>query len=307
MSGSQEKHNGEPSSKTIRLMVDRESCAIAKAKPYSLSSVDKSSSTLNRITRPSSSDKSSEKMRSAPPVKGIRSPEIAQMVSSDEEAPNKRKRRLSKRSKSDIIESPSKPTVPLPDVNENISPDDYLLKLVEAQLGLKLEQRKAMEVKDFFHESTEEEKAAYTTEVVTAVRDEQLDHLEKMRENGQELNCFNRFGESLLNLACRRGFQSIVRYLMDQPNVTVKSSDDCGRTPLHDACWHPQAQTTICKWILEEEPALFFIKDKRGCSAFEYARPEHWPVWRKFLLENRESLEKLQDPVIKSMLSKQAL
>mmetsp|Transcript_5205 Transcript_5205/g.12453 ORF Transcript_5205/g.12453 Transcript_5205/m.12453 type:complete len:307 (+) Transcript_5205:81-1001(+) len=226
-----------------------------------------------------------------------------QTVSSDEESESKsRKRRLSKQS--DVIERPTQPSAPLPDVDENISPDEFLLKLVDAQLGYRLEPKKAMEVKEFFHKSTDGEVAAYTTEVVTAVRDEELDHLRKMQENGQELNCFNRFGESLLNLACRRGFESIVRYLMDQPSVTVKSSDDCGRTPLHDACWHPQPQLTICKWILEEEPALFFIMDRRGCTAFQYARPQHWPVWRKFLLENRQSLDGLKDPAIKSMLSK---
>ena len=229
--------------------------------------------------------------------------EISQLVSSgDESESNSRKRRLSKRSKS--IEIAIEPTAPLPDVDENISPDEFLLKLVDAQLGYKLEPKKATEMKDFFHKSTDAEVAAYTTEVVSAVRDEDLDRLQNMQENGQELNCFNRFGETLLNLACRRGFEPIVRYLMDQPGVTVKTSDDCGRTPLHDACWHPQPQLNICRWIFEEEPALFFIMDKRGCTAFEYARPEHWPLWRNFLFDNRQCLDRLKDPAVRSMLSK---
>lgn len=232
--------------------------------------------------------------------------EIAQLVSSGDESEtnsNSRKRRHSKRSDS-IIEILSEPTVPLPDVDENISPDEFLLKLVDAQLGYKLEPKKATEIKDFFHKSTDDEVAAYTTEVVTAVRDEELDHLRKMQNDGQELNCFNRFGESLLNLACRRGFESIVRYLMDQPGVTFKTSDDCGRTILHDACWHPQPQLKICQWILEEEPLLFFVMDRRGCTPFEYARPQHWPVWRQFLLDNRYNLGGLKDPAIRSMLAK---
>lgn len=228
-------------------------------------------------------------------------PTNVQTVSSDEESESKPRKRPKH---VNTIEGQWEPTAPLPDVDENISPDEFLLKLVDAQLGIKVEPKKAMEVKGFFHQSTDEEVAAYNSEVVSAVRDEELDRLRKMQENGQKLNCFNRFGESLLNLACRRGFESIVRYLMDQPSITVKTSDDCGRTPLHDACWHPQPQLSICKWILEEEPALFFIMDRRGCTAFEYARPQHWPVWRKFLLENRHSLDGLKDPARKSMLYK---
>lgn len=268
--------------------------------PISLSRVDECSF---QSRKEGGSSENSLDGNNAPQLKDLTGPETVQVVSSDEEVPNSRKRRLSKRSESIEIENISKLCAPLPDVDEKVSPDDFLSKLVAAQIGLKFEPKKAMDVKDFFYESTEEEKAAYTADVLTAVRNEEIDELRKMKENGKELNCFNRFGESLLNLACRRGFKTIVRYLMDQPNVTVRISDDCGRTPLHDACWHPQPQLEICKWILEEEPALFFIKDKRGCTAFEYARPEHWPIWRKFLLDNRLYLDGLKEPAIRSMLS----
>ena len=59
------------------------------------------------------------------------------------------------------------------------------------------------------------------------------------------MDCFNRFGESLLNIACRRGFEDIVAYLLEQESVSVRHCDDCGRTPLHDACWHPTLTGTL--------------------------------------------------------------
>jgi hypothetical protein len=192
----------------------------------------------------------------------------------------------------------------LPDPNEDISPDDFLVKLVHAVYGYNFESKTTLEMKGFFCTVSEEQMVAYNTEVVAAVRNNDLDELKQLHQNGQAMNCFNRFGESLLNSACRRGMEEIVRYLFDQPDISIRTSDDCGRTPLHDTCWNPTPQLTICKWILEKEPALFFAKDRRGCSAFQYARKEHWPIWRKFLLDNRYSLEGLTDPDIRSRLTK---
>jgi len=229
-------------------------------------------------------------------------PATVTQVSSDDESEPRSERRYS--NQQEITKGIIQPSAPLPNVDENINPDEFLLKLVDAHLGYKLEPKKALELKSFLTKATDENIAAYTSEVVTAVRNEELDHLRQMEQNGQDLNCFNRFGESLLSLACRRGFESIVRYLLDQPKVNLRHSDDCGRTPLHDACWHPVPQLTICKWILEEEPALFFITDRRGCTAFQYARPEHWPIWRKFLMDNRESLDGLKDPAVRGMFTK---
>jgi len=82
--------------------------------------------------------------------------DIFNVVSSgDESESNSRKRRLSKPSESteilpESIEILSKPTAPLPNVDENISPDEFLLKLVDAQLGFNFEPKKASQIKDFF-------------------------------------------------------------------------------------------------------------------------------------------------------------
>jgi hypothetical protein len=205
-----------------------------------------------------------------------------------------------------IIELPLVSAVSLPDPDEDVSPDEFLLKLVAAQYGFSFEAKPALSLDGFFVEVSEKQMAAYNNDVVSAVRNNELDHLKQLHADGQLMNCFNRFGESLLNIACRRGFQSIVRYLFDQPDISIRHRDDCGRTPLHDACWHPSPQLTICKWILETDPVLYFIKDRRGCTAFQFARPEHWPIWRQFLLDNRESLDGLTDPEIQSRLTTKA-
>jgi len=194
----------------------------------------------------------------------------------------------------------------LPDPKvDNVSPDEYLHKLVYATCGVELEYKKARSMENFFAKVTEEQVAAYTTAVVTACRTDDLDAMKKLHtEDGQILNCFNRFGESLFAMACRRGFVSIVEYLLQSPDVNLRIADDCGRTVLHDACWNPSPQLTICEWIMEREPALFFIADNRGCSPFQYARTEHWGIWRQFLFEKRDLLHALTQQDVKKRLSK---
>jgi len=195
----------------------------------------------------------------------------------------------------------------LPDANDaRMSPDEYLHKLVFATCGMHLEPKKAKTLNDYFAEVTDDQIAAYTMTVVSACRSNDLDALKKLHsEEGQTMNCFNRFGESLLTMACRRGFEAIVEFLLEQSDVDVRISDDSGRTVMHDACWNPSPQLKICQWIMARDPSLFFIADNRGCTPFEYARPEHWGTWRQFLLDNKDSLQALRADDVKSKLSKQ--
>mmetsp|Transcript_14749 Transcript_14749/g.26446 ORF Transcript_14749/g.26446 Transcript_14749/m.26446 type:complete len:317 (+) Transcript_14749:323-1273(+) len=186
-----------------------------------------------------------------------------------------------------------KDTTDLPDPKENISPEEYLKKLVKAMCGIEVEAKKARSLTDFFCKVSDDQIEAYTVTVVSAVRNNDLETLKKLHEEGQVLNCFNRFGESLLHMCCRRGFEDMVDYLLD--HVDIRVCDDNGRTVLHDACWNPSPQLKICGRIMEREPTLFFICDNRGCSPFQYARPEHYEIWKQFLFDNRDFLKALKN------------
>jgi hypothetical protein len=203
-----------------------------------------------------------------------------------------------------LLDSDEQRKLLLPDPKDNVSPSDFLKKLVKSICGMDVIAQKARSLNNFFCQVSEKQMEAYTVTVVSTVRNNDLESLKKLQAEGQALNCFNRFGESLLHMACRRGFEDIVEYLLDQPEVDVRICDDNGRTVLHDACWNPLPQLKICKHILDRDPVLFFICDNRGCSPFDYARPEHFEIWRKFLLENRDSLKSLQDDEIVGKLFK---
>jgi ankyrin repeat protein len=94
-----------------------------------------------------------------------------------------------------------------------------------------LEVEAALSLEAFFAEVSEDQTAAYTAQVVRTVRNDDLEALKQLHSEGQILNCSNRFGESILSLACRGGYESIVDYLLSQPDSDVQICDDSGRTP----------------------------------------------------------------------------
>ena len=141
---------------------------------------------------------------------------------------------------------------------------------------------------DEFKNPTQEEIDAYSNDAIAAVRSCDIDSLRSIHESGRSLRCCNRFGESLLHVACRRSTPEIVEFLLHEAGVCPRIRDDYGRTPLHDAVWRAHPEVNIVELILNVEPRLAFVEDVRGHKPFQYARREHWGRWREFLCENRE-------------------
>ena len=190
---------------------------------------------------------------------------------------------------------------PLPDPSvANVHPDAFLADLVESMFGIKLQIKPCLDLQGYFPTITEEQMKAYTIEVTMIARNNDVGKLrEFFQHHGKAaLDCYNRFGEGLLNLSCRRGFRDMAHFLMDEVELSVRVRDDYGRTPLHDACWNPEPQLEICSWIIARDPSLFLIADKRGFTPFQYARPGDWIIWRRFLFDHRHHLSALIQPEI---------
>ena len=151
--------------------------------------------------------------------------------------------------------------------------------------GLSTKAFPALELQNFFLEPTDEHLDSYDKAVLDAVHDEDVDTLRAMFKSGKNLQCCNRFGESLLHMVCRRGFVRIAAFLIHEAGVSLRVRDDCGRTPLHDACWAMLPAYELVELLIAEEPDLLLISDKRGHTPFQYARREHWHYWRKFLYD----------------------
>eukprot|EP00980_Cylindrotheca_fusiformis_P017967 scaffold5707_cov112-Cylindrotheca_fusiformis.AAC.6 len=132
---------------------------------------------------------------------------------------------------------------------------------------------------------TKEMISSYTMEVSKAVRDNDLERLRKLRDSGAMMNCCNKFGDTLLNIACRRSHTRIVKFLIEEANVPLYCRDDQGRVALHDALWTSQANLEIVEMLLKRAPELALLPDKRGHTPFDYARQNNWGQWIRFLSE----------------------
>jgi Ankyrin repeats (3 copies)/GAF domain len=199
-----------------------------------------------------------------------------------------------------IIENPSAIKMPLPDPKtSSADPDEYLAQLAKAlspNQTFKLQIKASHLMEDYFPPISEEQMARYNVNVVSMARNNDLDGIKALfAEHGRDaLDCYNRFGEGLLTLACRRGFRDMVQFFMsEEVNLPVRVRDDYGRTPVHDACWNPAPLLEICEWIMEKDPSLFLLADKRGFTAFQYARQSDWQVWRQFLFDHADLLRPL--------------
>merc|ERR1712087_120602 len=148
----------------------------------------------------------------------------------------------------------------------------------------------ALDLQDFFVNVTSEHVKAYTNDVVAAIRNEDISILREMHLNGITLQCCNRFGESIMHMACRRGAVKVVRFLHEEAGVSFRVRDDYGRTPLHDAFWTAKPHAELVKMIISNCPDLLLISDRRGFMPLSYVRDEHWSMWCEFLEENRDML-----------------
>jgi hypothetical protein len=141
-----------------------------------------------------------------------------------------------------------------------------------------------------FHNPTEDEIAAYSQDVIKAVRERDIPQLREFLKAGRSLQCCNRFGESLMHMACRRGFNDVVHFLVLEANCTLYVRDDYGRTAMHDAAWSPLPNFDLMQFLIEQTPELLLQSDVRGHTPFSYVRKEHWEEWIAFLQKFRGKL-----------------
>jgi len=182
----------------------------------------------------------------------------------------------------------------------DINPDEYL-KTIMGSMGYPSDPVDTLSVADFFHEHTPEQIAAYDNETCNAARSDDLDALRGLFRAGKTLQCSNRFGESLIHIACRRGSFPVISFLLTEAGVSIRVRDDCGRTPLHDACWASHPNFEVIRMLIEREPDFLMLCDKRGHTPLAYVRREKWGDWCRFLNENRTLLAPKGNILAKNM------
>lgn len=133
----------------------------------------------------------------------------------------------------------------------------------------------------------------YDMEKVTAIRENNLEKLRSILDNGGCFDACNRNRESLLHLACRRANIDVVKFLVDEAHVKVEVQDDLGRSVLHDICWRPLPDFELMEYIMRKVPPSFLLtEDRRGHTCFDYCRKLDWSKWTGFLRVHARSIQR---------------
>lgn len=195
----------------------------------------------------------------------------------------------------------------------SVSPSDYWKGLlnewnVPILDTVGIEQDDTEDRVDFLETTPDRIEAYQNIELLTAVRKRDLPTLTRIAAenaaNNSTMNACNRFGESILHLACRKGSVDVVELLVGvqktkntQPlpgcGCSLLVRDDYGRTVLHDACWTIAPPWQIIKLILKKAPVLWRVSDVRGHLALQYVPKTAWPQWTAFLTKNKELLKRI--------------
>ena len=170
------------------------------------------------------------------------------------------------------------------------SPQNVLTSILESR-GIKSKIHSYDSLTGFFVETKEEEIDSYGCDALKAVRDSDIETLRTFHREGRPLKCSNRFGESLLHLACRKSLVEVVIFLVNEIGIPVCVKDDMGRSPLHDAFWTCEPNFAVVDILLNKCPDLLFVSDKRGHTPLSYARKDHWGKWNQYLKERSHLIE----------------
>lgn len=144
-----------------------------------------------------------------------------------------------------------------------------------------------------FEKPSEEDIEAYDLETVKAIRTNNIGLLRQLWSNGKgkSMNACNQFGESVLHMACRRGYTKIADFLLREVKVRIDRCDDFGRNPFHDALWTSKPNFDVVDLLIEySDPLLMLSEDVRGNTPFAYARQEHNELWVTYLAKRKQNI-----------------
>lgn len=127
----------------------------------------------------------------------------------------------------------------------------------------------------------------YGTDILNIIRNSDLRKLKRWHHQGFSLSACNKYGESIIHLACRRSDYRIVDYLSNNL-ADFSLVDDYGRNVLHDACWREVPDFGIVTLLLDKNNGLLSMQDVRGALPLEYVRRENWLIWCVYLYRQRD-------------------
>eukprot|EP00934_Nitzschia_sp_Nitz4_P007626 Nitzschia sp. Nitz4//scaffold120_size68122//18476//19096//NITZ4_006040-RA/size68122-processed-gene-0.33-mRNA-1//1//CDS//3329534266//7616//frame0 len=171
----------------------------------------------------------------------------------------------------------------------SLGPSEFVLSTFKQNGAIISQERKRLAAR--FSTPTEAMIQSYNADIIDMVRRGDIDQIKDLHQDETvRCNSCNKFGESILHMACRLGKVDIVRYLVNDLEVDLYFKDDYGRTALHDAFWTIEPNFELVDFLLQKVPELLLVQDVRGHTPFDYARRKHWGSWLRFLHDRKEML-----------------
>jgi hypothetical protein len=129
--------------------------------------------------------------------------------------------------------------------------------------------------------------SSYSTQLMAAVRAGDIETVRYLHDvKHYNLQCANKFQESIVHTVARRGYTDILMYLHSMAGVSLRVCCDGGRNALHDACWTGTPNFDVINIIVNDSPDLFYIMDKRNNSPLDYIPKEAYGAWNEWLHTN---------------------
>ena len=171
-----------------------------------------------------------------------------------------------------------------------MKPDEHLCKILDTVL----DKIPYSSLGHYFLQLTPDLIAAWDQKLVKAIRTHDLDTLKSMHKAGKSLQASNQFGESIVHVCVRRGTPEILKFLLDECNVSPRVVCDYGRTPLHDAAWN-FSSFEMMEILLEKCPEMLLVTDKRGFTPLSYVPKDRWAACCQFLDRHLNLLSRLKN------------
>lgn len=131
------------------------------------------------------------------------------------------------------------------------------------------------------------QKASYGNAIIKAALNKDCETLKNLISQGLSPNPSNQFGDSLMNIVCKRGYFDVFKTLIEC-GASIRTCDQLDRTPLHFAVSNPCFE--LIDQILQHDINMLNAKDSFGKTPLEYITNEsHSLQWKKFLIMKQPS------------------
>ncbi len=153
----------------------------------------------------------------------------------DRRMPLKKRMKRSESSMLPVQEHPKQKqeSVTTSNAKGKMRPEECIKSIVQAS-GVSIESIK-VDLNSFL--PIEKQQHSSYPQAALAARNEDITSLKSLHKEGHNLQCSNKFGESIIHIICRRRRDDILNFLVSEAGVSLRLRDDLGRTPLHDAAW----------------------------------------------------------------------